>query len=145
MVKIASFIRRSLTLWFALIAWIGGSLSGDPYIRSGNMEIAKTLEYTYADGVSFCQGLATDGKIFYGIGCYKFLDYNALISRLLAKENCTPLMIRIVSKQVCSDGGPEGARTLDLSDANRTLSQTELQAQVLCYYISFKCVCQQNK
>ena len=78
MVKIASFIRRSLTLWFALIAWIGGSLSGDPYIRSGNMEIAKTLEYTYADGVSFCQGLATDGKIFYGIGCYKFLDYNAI-------------------------------------------------------------------
>ena len=28
MVKITSFIRRSLTLWFALIAWIGGSLSG---------------------------------------------------------------------------------------------------------------------
>ncbi len=42
------------------------------------MEIANTLEYTYADGVSFCQGLATDGKIFYGIGCYKFLDYNAI-------------------------------------------------------------------
>lgn len=78
MVKITSFIRRSLTLWFALIAWIGGLLSGDPYIRSGNMEIANTLEYTYADGVSFCQGLATDGKIFYGIGCYKFLDYNAI-------------------------------------------------------------------
>lgn len=78
MVKIAPFIRRSLTLWFALIAWIGGSLSGNPYIRSGNMEIAKTLEYTYADGVSFCQGLAADGKIFYGIGCYKFLDYNAI-------------------------------------------------------------------
>ena len=78
MVKITSFIRRSLTLWFALIAWIGGSLSGDPYICSGNMEIANTLEYTYADGVSFCQGLATDGKIFYSIGCYKFLDYNAI-------------------------------------------------------------------
>ncbi len=42
------------------------------------MEIANTLEYTYADGVSFCQGLATDGIIFYGIGCYKFLDYNAI-------------------------------------------------------------------
>lgn len=42
------------------------------------MEIANTLEYTYADGVSFCQGLVTDGKIFYGIGCYKFLDYNAI-------------------------------------------------------------------
>lgn len=27
-------------------------------------------------------------------------------------------------------GGPEGTRTLDLSDANRTLSQTELQAHI---------------
>ena len=26
-------------------------------------------------------------------------------------------------------GGPEGDRTLDLTDANRTLSQTELRAQ----------------
>ena len=28
-------------------------------------------------------------------------------------------------------GGPEGDRTLDLTDANRTLSQTELRAQIL--------------
>ena len=27
-------------------------------------------------------------------------------------------------------GGPEGNRTLDLTDANRTLSQTELRAQI---------------
>ena len=27
-------------------------------------------------------------------------------------------------------GGPEGDRTLDLPDANRTLSQTELRAQI---------------
>ena len=27
-------------------------------------------------------------------------------------------------------GGPEGERTLDLTDANRTLSQTELRAQI---------------
>ena len=27
-------------------------------------------------------------------------------------------------------GGPEGDRTLDLTDANRTLSQTELRAQI---------------
>ena len=30
-------------------------------------------------------------------------------------------------------GGPEGTRTLDLSDANRTLSRTELQARILFY------------
>ena len=27
-------------------------------------------------------------------------------------------------------GGPEGDRTLELTDANRTLSQTELRAQI---------------
>ena len=27
-------------------------------------------------------------------------------------------------------GGPEGDRTLDLTDANRTISQTELRAQI---------------
>lgn len=32
-------------------------------------------------------------------------------------------------------GGPEGTRTLDLSDANRTLSQTELQAHIKCLII----------
>ena len=39
------------------------------------------------------------------------------------KRNWTPIKIRIVSKLVSSYGGPEGIRTLDLSDANRTLSQ----------------------
>ena len=31
---------------------------------------------------------------------------------------------------VIPSGGPEGDRTLDLTDANRTLSQTELRAQI---------------
>ena len=31
-------------------------------------------------------------------------------------------------------GGPEGDRTLDLTDANRTLSQTELRAQICAFY-----------
>lgn len=31
---------------------------------------------------------------------------------------------------ISSFGGPEGDRTLDLTDANRTLSQTELRAQI---------------
>lgn len=74
----AMLIRRSLSLLFAFVAWLGGILSGDPYIHSGNMEISHTLEYNYDDGVSFCQGIATDGKIFYGIGAVKFLNYNAI-------------------------------------------------------------------
>ena len=33
-------------------------------------------------------------------------------------------------------GGPEGDRTLDLTDANRTLSQTELRAQISNFNIA---------
>ena len=78
MEKMAAFIRRGSCVLFALIAWIGGLLSGDASVSAGNMEIARTLEFSYADGVSFCQGLATDGKTFYGIGAVKFLNYNAI-------------------------------------------------------------------
>ena len=56
MEKAVSFFRRSLTVLFAMVAWLGGSISGEPYIRSGDMEIARTLEFTYADGVSFWPG-----------------------------------------------------------------------------------------
>lgn len=78
METVASIIRRSLTLLFACVAWVGGALSGEPYIVSGNMETARVMEFSYADGVSFCQGLAADGEFFYGIGCFKFLNYNAI-------------------------------------------------------------------
>ncbi|MBQ5970097.1 MAG: hypothetical protein IJL52_08300 [Clostridia bacterium] len=78
MEKMAAFIRRGSCVLFALIAWIGGLLSGDASVSAGNMEITRTLEFSYADGVSFCQGLATDGKTFYGIGAVKFLNYNAI-------------------------------------------------------------------
>ena len=47
----------------------------------------------------------------------------ALQIKDFAKRNRTPIVIRIVSKLVSSYGGPEETRTLDLSDANRTLSQ----------------------
>lgn len=78
MEKMAAFIRRGSCVLFALIAWIGGLVSGEPSVSAGNMEITRTLEFSYADGVSFCQGLATDGKTFYGVGAVKFLNYNAI-------------------------------------------------------------------
>ena len=78
MEKMAAFIRRGSCVLFALVAWIGGLVSGEPSVSAGNMEIARTLEFSYADGVSFCQGLATDGKTFYGVGAVKFLNYNAI-------------------------------------------------------------------
>ena len=106
-----SFIRRSLSVLFALVAWIGGSISGEPYIRTGNMEIARTLEFTYADGVSFCQGLAADETYFYGIGAYKFLDYNAITKIDIAsgeiverREMCLPKDLLLKGYSHLGDG-----------------------------------------
>ncbi len=111
MEKAVSFFRRSLTVLFAMVAWLGGSISGEPYIRSGNMEIARTLEFTYADGVSFCQGLATDGTYFYGIGAYKFLDYNAITKIDIAtgeiverREMCLPKDLLLKGYSHLGDG-----------------------------------------
>ena len=78
MEKAAAWIRRCFSVFFAVVACIGGAVSGEASIKTGNMEIARTLEFSYADGVSFCQGLAMDGKTFYGIGAVKFLNYNAI-------------------------------------------------------------------
>ena len=50
--------------------------------------------------------------------------------RAFWQKERTATLIRIVSKLRFFFGGPEGDRTLDLTDANRTLSQTELRAQI---------------
>ncbi len=56
------------------------------------------------------------------------LEPQKLISRIKIK-NPNPLPIGI-KFEFLQCGGPEGGRTLDLSDANRTLIPTELQAHV---------------
>lgn len=43
--------------------------------------------------------------------------------RTFRQKESTAILIRFVSKLRCLFGGPEGIRTHDLSDANRTLSQ----------------------
>ena len=43
--------------------------------------------------------------------------------RAFGQKESTATLIPIVSKLRCFFGGPEGDRTLDLTDANRTLSQ----------------------
>ena len=50
--------------------------------------------------------------------------------RAFGQKESTATLIPIVSKLRCFFGGHEGDRTLDLTDANRTLSQTELRAQI---------------
>ena len=51
--------------------------------------------------------------------------------RTFRQKESTAILIRFVSKLRCFFGGPEGIRTLDLSDANRTRSQLRY-GPILC-------------
>ena len=50
--KTAAWIRRALSGLFAVLMTIGSSLSGEPYIASGDAELKRSLLYSYAEGVS---------------------------------------------------------------------------------------------
>ena len=76
--KTAAWIRRALSGLFAVLMTIGSSLSGEPYIASGDAELKRSLLYSYAEGVSFMQGIACDGDVYYGFGANKFLNYSAI-------------------------------------------------------------------
>ena len=65
---------------------------------------------------------------------------NALKSRLLAKENCTPFKIRIVSKQVCSYGW--GIRTCPLG---RTLLLALARNMGFCRFATVSLLWQAKK
>ena len=97
MAKLASVIRRSLALLFILAAWIGGMISGEPYVVSGDMVLTRSLAFHLGDGVSFNQGLAADENYFYGTGAVKPPQYNAITKidaktgEIVArKEMCIP-------------------------------------------------------
>lgn len=78
--KKSSFSIRYLFLpLFALAAWLFGSISGETTVVSGDMQITRSLCYSYADGVNFCQGLAADESYFYGIGAIKPICFNSIV------------------------------------------------------------------
>lgn len=77
--KIWFIARKSLAGLFALIAMIGGAVSGEPSVVEGNAELVKNRSYNLSDGVGFGQGLACDGTYFYGTGAVKVLNYNSIV------------------------------------------------------------------
>lgn len=55
--------------------------------------------------------------------------------RTFRQKESTAILIRFVSKLRCLFGGPGGVRTLDLSDANRTLSQLSYRPVVFIFLL----------
>ena len=79
MKKSALSVRRLFLPFFVLAAWMFSAVSGETAVVSGDVQIARSLAYSYADGVNFCQGLAADGSYLYGIGAIKPICYNAIV------------------------------------------------------------------
>ena len=76
---IFTFLRKSVWLLFTALFTLSGLFSAPSVVKNGSLKPENEFEYLYSDGAAFCQGIAADGKNFYGTGCIKFLNYNAIV------------------------------------------------------------------
>ena len=79
MASLIVFFRKACSLGFSLLFALAGALSSPAAVTQGNLTLERELAYPYSDGAAFCQGIATDGTYFYGTGCIKYLNYNAIV------------------------------------------------------------------
>ena len=63
--KTAAWIRRALSGLFAVLMAIGSSLSGEPYIASGDAELKRSLLYSYVEGEGIAVCPAADGSFLH--------------------------------------------------------------------------------
>ena len=77
-VLIAVF-RKTFSLLSALLFTLAGAISSQPSVIKGELVLKDEKAYPYSEGAAFCQGIATDGVFFYGTGCIKYVDYNAIV------------------------------------------------------------------
>ena len=73
------FLRKVFGLGFSLLFALSGALSAPPSVTKGAIVPENEFEYPYSYGAAFCQGITTDGTFFYGTGCIKYLNYNAIV------------------------------------------------------------------
>ncbi|MCR5689877.1 MAG: hypothetical protein K6G71_06465 [Clostridiales bacterium] len=92
-----AFFRKASYLLFSLLFSLSGAVSAPTSVSGADMRLENEFEYLYSDGVSFCQGITTDGEYFYGTGCIKYVDYNAIVKIdartgeiVLRNEMCLP-------------------------------------------------------
>ncbi|MBQ7639197.1 MAG: hypothetical protein IJS90_09890 [Clostridia bacterium] len=71
-------LRKTLYLLFAALFALTGAVSRPATVSEGRLQLESEFEYLYSDGVAFCQGITTDGRYFYGTGCIKYINYNAI-------------------------------------------------------------------
>ena len=79
MTALIALWRKAFHLLFAALFALTGMVSSAPSDGQAGLTLLREYDYLYSDGVAFCQGLATDGESFYGTGCVKYVDYNAIV------------------------------------------------------------------
>ena len=79
MASLFALLRKISGFGFSLLFILSGVLSSHPSVAKGPIVLEKELAYPYSDGAAFCQGITTDGTYFYGTGCVKYLNYNAIV------------------------------------------------------------------
>ncbi len=78
MTVLFAILRKSVYLLFAALFALTGAFSSPTSVTGADLRLENEHSYLYSDGAAFCQGIATDGTYFYGTGCIKYLDYNAV-------------------------------------------------------------------
>lgn len=71
MEQIIELFKRGLAFLMAIIAAIGGHITGDSTVVEGDIELVSEYAYSLDDGLAFGQGITTDGEYFYGFGALK--------------------------------------------------------------------------
>ena len=72
-------LRKIFGLLFSMLFALAGTVSSQTTVTTGELVLQNEYAYPYSEGAAFCQGIATDGAYFYGTGCIKYVDYNALV------------------------------------------------------------------
>ena len=111
MEKAVSVIRGVVSAFFALLLTVGLLLCGEPYVESGEAELTRSLAFNALDGVSFMQGLACDGEVYYGFGALKPPNYNAITKIdvrtgeiLQRRDYCLPVELMLKGYSHLGDG-----------------------------------------
>lgn len=95
-----ALFRKGFGWFFSLLFALAGVLSSPASVTQGDLIPEKEFEYPVSEGAAFCQGIATDGTYFYGTGCIKNLNYNAIVKIdaatgeiLVCKDMCLPAQV----------------------------------------------------
>ena len=79
MTMLFGLLRKGFGVFFSLLFALVGAVSSPSSVVEGDLVLENEFAYSYADGAAFCQGVAFDGTYFYGTGCIKYLNYNAIV------------------------------------------------------------------